>query len=303
MISVDEARALVEARARPLGGTEETALGDALGRVLAGPVLADRDDPPFDRSMMDGYAVRAGEGPALQVVGSIAAGEAEPIPVGPGQAAWINTGAPVPEGADAVVPVEQTQGQVEILQPVERGANILRRGTLVRAGDTVARGILTPDRLAVCAAVGADPVRVRARPRVAVLATGNELRSAPGAHEIRNSNGPIPGSPSLDGSRQARTPTSGASAPTRQRRRKSRFSAAPSPSIRVTRARLSPSRDIATRWEGDSRSCIDTPASRSTLNDSVWPVASPSATTGGSISPGLTCSAGMNRGPTTVGKK
>ena len=192
MIPVGEARARVRARARALTETEVVALGEASGRVLAGSVMAERDDPPFDRSMMDGYALRAAETPGrLVVTGRVAAGDAELPEVAAGCAVWINTGAPVPPGADAVVPVEKTRGEVEVLEAVQEGANILRRGSLVGAGDVVARGRLTPERVAVCAAQGADPVEVLGRPTVAVLSTGSELDAAPGAHQIRNSNGPL----------------------------------------------------------------------------------------------------------------
>jgi molybdopterin molybdotransferase len=198
VISVDEARAIVREHAAPLNETEDVALAAAAGRVLAGPVRNDRDDPPFDRAMMDGFAVRAADtvpAPArLRVVGRIAAGAAELPEVPAGGAAWINTGAPLPPGADAVVPVEQTReagDAVEIEAAVEPGAAVMAHGTLARAGDVAAEGLLTPARIAVCASVGADPVRVVRRPRVAVLATGSELRGAPGAHQIRNSNGPM----------------------------------------------------------------------------------------------------------------
>ena len=152
----------------------------------------DRDDPPFDRSMMDGYALRAADVPGtLAVTARIAAGDAHVDDLAPGCAAWINTGAPVPPGADAVVPVELTTGEVSVAQPIGVGANILLRGTLARAGEIVAAGRLTPERVAVCAAHGADPVTVLRRPTVAVLSTGTELQAAPGDHEIRNSNGPM----------------------------------------------------------------------------------------------------------------
>ncbi len=194
MISVDEARAIVRARASPLPGTERIALAQALGRVLAGPVVADRDDPPFERAMMDGYAVRGddtrGAPCALRVTGAIAAGDASLPAVRPGEAVWINTGAPLPPGADAVVPVEMTRGKVEILVAVGKGAHVLGRGALARRGETLIDGLLTPEAIGICAAAGADPVAVRRRPRVAVLATGSELDRAPGPHQIRNSNGP-----------------------------------------------------------------------------------------------------------------
>ena len=193
MITVDEARARVRERARPLDETERVALDDAVGRVLAETVCADRDDPPFHRSMMDGYALRHQDiaRGTLEVVGRVAAGDATLPAVPEGCAVWINTGAPLPPGTDTVVPVELTRGEVEVLEPVQRGGNVMRRGALAAAGEPVAEGVLTPERLAVCASHGADPVLVRRKPRVAVLSTGTELRGAPGAHEIRNSNGPL----------------------------------------------------------------------------------------------------------------
>ena len=191
MISVDEARARVREHVRPLTGTERIPLDEATGRVLAGAVHADRDDPPFDRSMMDGYALRAADTPGeLRVTARIAAGDAELPAVEAGCAVWINTGAPVPPGADVVVPVELTRGEVAV-PSVAPGQNILRRAALLAAGDAVAEGRLSPEKIAVCAAQGADPVEVIRRPRVAVLSTGSELEAAPSAHQIRNSNGPL----------------------------------------------------------------------------------------------------------------
>jgi molybdopterin molybdotransferase len=144
---------------------------------------------------MDGYAVRADETASLprtlRVVGRIAAGARELPSVEPGCAAWVNTGAPVPPGADAVVPVEQTRGDVQVLATVRKGENVLAKGALVQPGEIVAEGLLTPERMAICAAVGAHEVVVRRRPRVAVLSTGSELADAPEAHQIRNSNGPM----------------------------------------------------------------------------------------------------------------
>jgi molybdopterin molybdotransferase len=192
MLGVDEARALIAGFATPLAESETVALEEAAGRCLARPVNADRDDPPFDKSMMDGYALRAADLPGrLEVVARVAAGDTKLPEIGPGQAAWINTGAPLPPGADTVVPVEDTTGEVEIARPRDAGANVLRRGTLARAGETVAEGPLTPERIAVCAAQGAFSVEVLRRPRVAVLSTGTELAADPGVHQIRNSNGPL----------------------------------------------------------------------------------------------------------------
>ena len=195
VITVDEARDEVRRRALPIEEMEEVPLAEAAGRILAVPVRADRDDPPFDRAMMDGFAVRAEDTRnvpcELQVVGRIAAGDAELPEVGPGGAAWINVGAPLPAGADAVVPVESTREEVIVLASAQPGDNVLPTASLAQAGELVAAGALTPERVAVCAAVGADPVWVRRRPRVALLATGAELQPQPGDHQIRNSNGPM----------------------------------------------------------------------------------------------------------------
>jgi len=189
MIPVDEARAAV-ARHASLLPPEEVPLREALGRFLAGPVRADRDDPPFSKSLMDGYAVRAADLPGrLKKKGRVEAGQAELEGVGAGEGAWINTGAPLPPGADCVVPVEWTRGEIEVDRALEPGRNVLPKGALVRAGDELCDGRLGPEKIAVCAAAAADPVAVVRRPRVAVLSTGTELGSGP--HSIRNSNGPL----------------------------------------------------------------------------------------------------------------
>ncbi len=195
MITIDEARDALRRQAHAIKETERIPLDLALGRVLAAPVRADRLDPPFDRAAMDGYAVRAEETASpprsFKVVGRIAAGARELPKVDAGCAAWVNTGAPIPPGTDAVVPVEQTRGDVQTLSTVAKGENVLAAGALVRPGDAVAEGVLTPERVAICAAVGALEVTVRRRPRVAVLSTGTELSDEPEAHQIRNSNGPM----------------------------------------------------------------------------------------------------------------
>jgi len=195
VITVEEARDAVRREAHAIKETELVPLDLALGRVLAAPVRADRMDPPFDRAAMDGYAVRAEETASpprsFKVVGRIAAGARELPTVEAGCAAWVNTGAPIPPGSDAVVPVEQTRGDVQTLATVAKGENVLAAGTLIRPGDAVAEGVLTPERVAICAAVGAHQVTVRRRTRVAVLTTGSELADDPEAHQIRNSNGPM----------------------------------------------------------------------------------------------------------------
>ncbi|MER6397025.1 gephyrin-like molybdotransferase Glp [Kitasatospora sp. NPDC059973] len=200
--TVDEHLADVLAAVGPLPAIELQLL-DAQGCRLDEDVLAGGDLPPFDNSSMDGYALRTAdtagataEYPSvLSVVGDIAAGAAELPRVGPGQAARIMTGAPVPPGAQAVAPVEWTDGgsgtgraadamgapvedeEVRVLRPVSEGAHIRRRGSDVTAGDRVleAGTRLGPTQIGLLAAIGRGTVRVRPRPRVVVLSTGSEL--------------------------------------------------------------------------------------------------------------------------------
>lgn len=180
---------------------EEVALLDAMGRVLAAEVVADRDQPPFNRAAMDGYAVRAadcaGESTRLRVVGEVAAGVDREEVLEPGSAVAIMTGAPVPPGADAVQMIERCRELspelVEVAGPVRRGQHIAPRGEDVRAGDVVARvGDTVRGLLAgALASVGAGRVRVVARPTIVIVGTGDELvdvDSAPGPAEIRDSN-------------------------------------------------------------------------------------------------------------------
>ncbi len=204
VLPFEQARRVVEEHARGLAPTtpEEVPLEQAAGRILAESLLADRDFPPFNRSARDGYAVRATDaraGARLQVIGEIRAGaESHGIPqrVSAGQAAAIMTGAPAPAGADAVIMVEHTRetgGMVELQRAVEAGENIVPRGQEARGGDELlSPGTrLMPAAIAVAASVGRTRVRVHRRPRVAVLATGDEvvnIAAAPGPHQIRNSN-------------------------------------------------------------------------------------------------------------------
>ena len=202
MVSFEEGLAIVLAEAPALPG-EEVALEDALSRVLAEDVFSDTDLPPFDRTAMDGYALRAddvaGAPVALDVIGEVRAGQWPDLAVGPGQAVRIMTGAPVPPGADAVQQVERTQPldefRVTILAPVAEGANVAPRGSEVRAGEIVlARGrVIDPAAVAVLASAGKARVRVSRRPLVSILVTGDEIvdvSAVPGPGQIRNSNGP-----------------------------------------------------------------------------------------------------------------
>lgn len=200
VITVDEALEIVLAHT-PTLPTEDVAIEDALGRVLAEDVRSDVDMPPFDRSAMDGFAVRAedvvGAPAVLAVVGLVRAGQEPDRTLEPGQALQIMTGAPVPGGATAVQRVERTRaldgGRVEVA-PVEPGENVVKRGAEVRSGDLVleAGRTIDPATVGVLAAAGKARLRVGRRPRVGVLATGDELVDVgdrPVGGRIRNSNG------------------------------------------------------------------------------------------------------------------
>jgi molybdenum cofactor synthesis domain-containing protein len=181
---------------------EEIVLTEALGRILAEDIVADTDLPPFDRSQMDGYALRAEEAqqtPAqLRVVGESIAGKGWHNELQPGTAIRIMTGAPVPVGADSVQQVELTRESedrtiVEILQPVNVGRSIVKRGSEIRAGEIVLRAgeQINAAMISVLASFGYANVQVGRQPRVSVLATGSELvavNQKPGQDQIRDSN-------------------------------------------------------------------------------------------------------------------
>ena len=201
MISVAEAIQIVRQQTAVLP-TERVELPRALGRVLAQNVVADSDLPPFNRSQMDGYAVRADDvkyAPVrLRIAGESAAGRGWHNQLEEGQAVRIMTGAPVPEGADSVQQVELTHELkdgtvVELLESVETGKHIVARGAEIKAGEIVANTgtTISAATMAVLAAFGYATVEVFRRPRVGVLATGTELVDVdqkPGQDQIRDSN-------------------------------------------------------------------------------------------------------------------
>ncbi len=211
MLSVSEALTRILANFQTLD-SEVCPSESAVGRVLAETIQASLDLPPFPNSSMDGYAVRAADvraatthSPAtLAVIGDIPAGFLPTLEVKPGTAARIMTGAHLPEGADAVIPIEATDDQrsslggpvpasVQIMKSVDAGAYIRQAGEDVRAGDVVLSPgtVLRPYDLGVLAALGWAEVQVVRRPKVAVLSTGNELVNVdqlPGPGQIRNVN-------------------------------------------------------------------------------------------------------------------
>jgi len=201
MISVAEAVQIVRQQTHALPA-ERVEIQEALGRVLAQDIVADSDLPPFDRSQMDGYAVRAEdakEAPVrLRIAGESAAGRGWRQQLEEGQAVRIMTGAPVPDGADSVQQVELTHELkdgtvVELLESVETGRFIVKRGSEVQSGQTVLTPGMTINAamMAVLAAFGYATVEVFRKPRVGVLATGTELVAIdqkPGQDQIRDSN-------------------------------------------------------------------------------------------------------------------
>ena len=188
-IPVEEALRLAVGAARPLDRTERVELDACVGRVLAAPVVAGHDVPPFNRAAMDGYAVVAEstfgasrtDPRVLDCIETVHTGDVPTRTLAPGQCTQIATGAPMPDGADAVVMVEETQRrdarEVAVFTPVyprqhvgRRGADITRGTALLQPGD-----VLTPSRLGSIAALGIAAAEVYARPRVALLSTGSEI--------------------------------------------------------------------------------------------------------------------------------
>jgi molybdopterin molybdotransferase len=212
MIELAEAIARVEATARPLPPRRQRLL-DACGRRLAEPILADGDSPPWDKVMMDGFAVRDADFAAgvhevveLEVVSDLAAGDVSTVPLRPGTCARIMTGAPLPPGADAVVPLERAVdgtatghagSRVRLAESKYRpGQHVARQGAAFRRGAVVIPVGSTLDAAAIglAAEAGATHVVAEPRVRVAILSTGSELvpcEEMPGPGQIRNSNGPL----------------------------------------------------------------------------------------------------------------
>jgi molybdopterin molybdotransferase len=185
LLSLEEAQRRILERVVPLP-SEDVALRDAAGRVTTADVESRVDLPPFDSSAMDGFALRVADTPGrLPVVERIAAGRPARRPVAPGEAMAIATGGAVPEGADAVIPIEYVvarDNEIEIADRVDAGADIRPRGGDVRAGEVVVPvGMrLGPAQLGALAAAGVPDIAAAKRPRATVLATGTELRP-PGA--------------------------------------------------------------------------------------------------------------------------
>jgi molybdopterin molybdotransferase len=199
-LDFDAARRIVIETVRPLlreRRSESVGLEEAHGRVLASPVVADRDYPALARSLRDGFAVKSKDLPGtLAIRGEVRAGDREQAPLADGEALEIMTGAPVPEGADAVVMVEHVVrdgSRVRIEQRAEPGQFVNQGGAEAPQGSVLipASTRLDASHIATLAMTGHGSVQVETRPTVAILATGDEIvaiNERPAAHQIRNSN-------------------------------------------------------------------------------------------------------------------
>jgi molybdopterin molybdotransferase len=201
MLAVEDALKLVEQHALPLA-PRRVALEEAAGLVLTEEVVSAVDSPPYDKSLMDGYAVVSSDRSEVRkVLEEVGAGSVPHRPVTPGTATRLMTGAPLPEGADAVIPFEETElngdHHVRVLRiDTKPGQHTLSIGAALKIGQRVFEPgtCLRPIEIGILAEIGHAVVQVRPRPKVAVLPTGNELvavNERPAAGQIRNSNGPM----------------------------------------------------------------------------------------------------------------
>ncbi len=200
MIAIEEAIKIIENAVNATDEIERLPLHECFGRVLAVDVYSDINVPPFNRVTMDGYAVVSADGPgSYEVVEDVPAGVYPSVRVTSGKVSKVMTGAPMPEGADAVIQVEKTGGFADvgeiatINEPIASGKNVSPLGEDIREGDKVldAPCVIRPPESAVLASMGIDPAPVYKQPTIAVLATGDELVPPavnPGPGQIRNSN-------------------------------------------------------------------------------------------------------------------
>jgi molybdopterin molybdotransferase len=203
--SYEEALGVALSVVQPVCNTEIVSISGAgaVGRILAQDIVADRDQPPFDRSTMDGFAVKASEvskGASMYVIGEVASGTSFEGSLQENSCVSIATGAPVPEGFDAVVPHEQTDNGTDVVcfdvDEVAEGASIHSRGADAKAGDVLIakHTMLSPQHVGIIASVSSDEVPVISKPRVVVITSGDEVVEqgvTPQHHQIRNGNNPM----------------------------------------------------------------------------------------------------------------
>ncbi len=203
MLSVADALQVIISQVKPLASEALSLSAPLLGRVLASSYDSDIDSPPFTKSMMDGFAVRSIDcktiGVTLEIVEEIPAGYFPKKTLGEKQAARIMTGAPLPQGADSIVPkeiCEDSQDRVKVLSPIQAGEFVIYQGEEYERHETVLHSgvILQPQHIGLLAAIGQTSVNVHRLPSVAVLPTGSELVESPTLPtqgQIRNTNGPM----------------------------------------------------------------------------------------------------------------
>lgn len=188
LTSLENAMRIIDENSKPIERKEIVSISEAFGRVLAHDIVAEMNIPPFDRAAMDGYAVKAedtfGAGQfkpkKLKISGKIHAGEISKKSVESGKCIQVATGSPMPEGADAVVIVENTElagNAVKIFTPVYPGSNVSTEGIDIEIGETVLKNgeSMNPAKIGVLAALGIERVRVYEKPKIGILSTGNEI--------------------------------------------------------------------------------------------------------------------------------